>query len=457
MGLFSGSARKLSGCGIPRALRVAGEAGEAIGAEPSNSLIHKYPSPIDVSGETTKLRLGLMGYTAVAFLVGLVVGFALLYGPAEARDATLPWLRALGDIFIRLMRIVIPLIIFFTISTSIAYMRDLLKLGRLLVSTLAVFYPLAFIASATGVVAMMAIKPGVGVRVEIPGVSVPPPVSGYDLLMSLLRPDFSDLLSVGGSFSMILLAIIVGVATILLGDDGRRVYEYLRTGMNLVIRTIGVISYYIPVAVLTYTAYIIVSAGPVILTAYAKYVATYTAFVNLHFLGIYSVALAVAGVNPVRAFKAVAKPWLVAFTTRSSAVTLPYTMEAARKMGLPEEVTNVVVPLGVTMHMDGSAMLHAMDTLFVAQLFGVELSPYQIALVLLLPLITSTATAPVPGGGLALRGFLFSSVGVPLEGIPIITVPMPIHDPLSTYVNACGDAVAATLVAKVSGYKPRRE
>lgn len=404
-----------------------------------------------------RLRLGLMGYTAAAFLVGLVVGFALLAGPAGVRDAALPWLRALGDIFIRLMRLVIPLVIFFTISASIAYMRDLVKLGRLLVSTLAVFYSLAFTAVVIGVVAMMVIKPGVGVKVEIPGVTVPPPVSGYDLLMSLIRPDFNELLSVGGSFSMILLSIVVGVATIVLGDEGRRVYGYLRMGMNLVIRTIGIISYYIPVAVFAYTAFIIVSAGPLILTAYAKYVAAYTAFVNLHFLGVYSVVLAAAGINPVRAFRAITKPWLIAFTTRSSAVTLPYTMEAARRMGLPDEVVNVVVPLGVTVHMDGSAMLHAMDTLFVAQLFGVELAPYQIALVLLLPLITSTATAPVPGGGLALRGFLFSSVGVPLEGIPIITVPMPIHDPLSTYVNACGDAVAAALVAKVGGYKVKIE
>ncbi|MDW8083035.1 MAG: dicarboxylate/amino acid:cation symporter [Sulfolobales archaeon] len=394
-----------------------------------------------------------MGYTAIAFLLGLLVGFTLLASPAAVRDSVLPWLRALGDIFIRLMRLLIPLVIFFTISASISYMRDLVKLGKLLVSTLAVFYSLAFIAIVTGVLAMFIIKPGVGVKLEIPGVAVPTPVGGYDLLMSLIRPDFVELLTVGGSFSMILISVVVGVAVILLGDDGRVVYNYLKMGMNLVIRVIGIISYYIPVAVFAYTAFIIVSAGPVILTAYAKYVATYTAFVNLHFLGIYSLVLTLSGINPVKAFKAIAKPWLIAFTTRSSAVTLPYTMEAARKMGLSDEIVNVVVPLGVTIHMDGSAMLHAMDTLFVAQLFGVELAPYQVALVLLLPLITSTATAPVPGGGLALRGFLFSSVGVPLEGIPIITVPMPIHDPLSTYVNACGDAIASAAVSKISGYK----
>jgi Na+/H+-dicarboxylate symporter len=398
-------------------------------------------------------RLGLMHYTAIAFFLGVIVGLVLLQVPPEQRAPVLDWMKALGDIFIRLMRIVIPLIIFFTISASIAYMRDLIKLGRLLVTTLAVFYSLAFIAIATGTVAMLVIKPGVGVPLEIPGVSVPKPVSGMDLLLSLFRPDFSDLLTVGGSFSMIVLSIIVGVATILLGDPGRKIYEYLSLGMKTTIRVVGVISYYIPVAVFSYTVYVLVSAGPVILTAYAKYVATYATFVNVHFFLVYSIVMLLSGINPVKAYKALAKPLLIAFTTRSSAVTLPYTMEAARKMGIPEEVVNTVVPLGVTVHMDGSAMLHAMDTLFVAQLFGVQLTPYQLALVLTLPLITSTATAPVPGGGLALRGFLFSSVGVPLEGIPIITVPMPIHDPLSTYVNALGDAVAAGFVAKLCGYK----
>lgn len=398
-------------------------------------------------------RLGLMHYTAIAFFLGVAVGLALLQVPPEQRAPVLDWMKALGDIFIRLMRIVIPLIIFFTISASVAYMRDLVKLGRLLVTTLVVFYSLAFIAIVTGTVAMLVIKPGVGVPLEIPGVSVPKPVSGMDLLLSLFRPDFSDLLTVGGSFSMIVFSIIVGVATILLGDPGRKVYEYLSLGMKTVIRVVGVLSYYIPIAVFSYTVYVLVSAGPVILTAYAKYVATYATFVNVHFLLVYSIVMLLSGINPAKAYRALAKPLLIAFTTRSSAVTLPYTMEAARRMGVPEEVVNTVVPLGVTMHMDGSAMLHAMDTLFVAQLFGVQLAPYQIALVLTLPLITSTATAPVPGGGLALRGFLFSSVGVPLEGIPIITVPMPIHDPLSTYVNALGDAIAADLVAKLSGYK----
>lgn len=394
-----------------------------------------------------------MHLIVIAFFLGVVVGFIMLQIPAPQRAPVLDWMKALGDIFLRLTRIVIPFVIFFTISASIAYMRDLAKLGRLLVTTLVVFYSLAFIAIVTGTIAMLVIKPGEGVHLEIPGVSPPQPVSGIDLLMSLFRPDFSDLLTVGGSFSMIIFAIIAGIATIILGEEGKKVYEFLRLGMNISIGIIGVISYYLPVAVFCYTVYVLVVAGPVILTAYAKYVATYAAFVNFHFFVVYSIVMLLAGVNPIKAYKAFVKPFIVAFTTRSSAVTLPYTMEAARKIGLPEEVANVVIPLGVTVHMDGSAMLHAMDTLFVAQIFGIKLSPYQLALVLTLPLITSTATAPVPGGGLALRGFLFSSVGVPLEGIPIITVPMPIHDPLSTYVNALGDPVAAALVAKLCGYK----
>jgi len=132
-------------------------------------------------------RPGLMHYTAIAFFLGVAVDLALLQVPPEQRAPVLDWMKALGDVFVRLMRIVIPLMIFFTISASVAYMRDLVKLRRILITTLVVFYSLAFTAVVIGTVAMLVIKPGVRVPLEIPGVSVPKPVSGMDLFLSLFR------------------------------------------------------------------------------------------------------------------------------------------------------------------------------------------------------------------------------------------------------------------------------
>jgi len=175
----------------------------------------------------------------------------------------------------------------------------------------------------------------------------------------------------------------------------------------------------------------------------------------MHFFVIYSIIVAAGGLNPLKYFKYQSTPFLIAFTTRSSAVTLPYNMEASRRMGVPEEVFNLTLPVGATVNMDGTALYQALSSLFIAQLFGISLTPAQLGLAMTAAVIGSVATAAIPGGGTIMLAYVLGVVGLPLEGVGIMMVIDPIADAIRTAINASGDNACSVLITRLAGFKLR--
>jgi Na+/H+-dicarboxylate symporter len=211
--------------------------------------------------------------------------------------------------------------------------------------------------------------------------------------------------------------------------------------------------YYAPVAVFCYAAWLISQYGPEMLRAYASFLGVQYGFTLFHFLVIYSIIVAAGGLSPLVYFKHQLTPFIVAFTTRSSAVTLPYNMEAAKRMGVPDEMFKVTLPIGATINMDGTALYQALSALFIAQLFGIALTPAQYGLVVFSALVASIATAAIPGGGLVMLAYVFSVVGLPLEGIGIMAVIDTFADAIRTAINVSGDNACTVLLTRILGYK----
>jgi Na+/H+-dicarboxylate symporter len=255
--------------------------------------------------------------------------------------------------------------------------------------------------------------------------------------------------------TMIIFAIILGVAVVLLGEEGRRVYSLLRLASDLMIRVVSVIMYYAPVAIFGYAAWLIATYGPQMLGAYGKFLVAQYSLTLMHFFVIYSIIVAAGGLNPLRYFKYQSTPFVIAFTTRSSAVTLPYNMEAARRMGVPEEVFQITVPIGATVNMDGTALYQALSALFIAQLFGISLTPAQVGLVVVAAVVGSVATAAIPGGGTIMLAYVLGVVGLPLEGVGIMMVVDPIADAMRTAINASGDNACSVLITRLVGLRLR--
>jgi DAACS family dicarboxylate/amino acid:cation (Na+ or H+) symporter len=173
----------------------------------------------------------------------------------------------------------------------------------------------------------------------------------------------------------------------------------------------------------------------------------------IHLCGVYSILLAViARVNPLRFFQALKPVMITAFSTSSSNATLPTTLQVTeRNLGVSSNIAGFVLPLGATVNMNGTALYEGMTVLFIAEIFGIDLSLTQQGLIVIMTVLTAIGTAGVPGGSLPLIVLVMQTVGVPAEGIGIILGVDRILDMGRTVLNVTGDAVTAVLVARAEG------
>ncbi len=410
-----------------------------------------------VTNTSSKGRAGyrLLLFIALGFVLGIIIGWIIsAVAPPEVKGPVSDWFKAFGDIFVRLIRIIIPPLIFFTISAATASIANARRLGKILALMLFLYIITTIIATIWGIIAATTIAPGVGLNLTS---QQPPPTppSGVDILLSFFQPDFSNLLVVGGAMTMIIFAIILGLAVTFLGDEGRKVANILSLGSKTMISFVRIIMYYAPVAVFMYAAWLMIKYGPQMLGAYAKFLGGQYLFTLIHFFVIYSIIVWLGGLTPIKYFKIQIYPFLIAFTTRSSAATLPANMEAARRMGVPEEVFGVTLPIGATVNMDGTALYQVMSAIFVAQLFNIPLTPYHYGLLILAALVGSIATAAIPGGGTIMLAYVLAVLGLPLEGVGIMLVIDPLADAIRTAINVSGDNACTVLITKFLGYKLR--
>jgi Na+/H+-dicarboxylate symporter len=389
---------------------------------------------------------------AIGFTLGIVIGWLLTIAipNASVRASIDTWFKALGGIFVRLIRIIIPVLIFFTIAATTASIADARKLGIILLWMLILYIGTSILAATWGVLAGLLFQPGVGVGLKpSEGYKPQTPPSGVEILLNFFQQDFSSLLTVGGSMPMIIFAIIIGVSTLLLGAEGIKVANLLSLGSRLSIAFVRVIMYYAPIAIFGYGVWLMSEYGPKMLGAYAKFLVAQYSFALMHFFAIYSLLVWLGGLSPIKYFKVQFTPFLVAFATRSSAATLLYSMEAARKMGVPEYVFNITLPIGVAVNMDGTALYQALSAMFVAQLFNIPLQPYQLGHIIMVAVIGSVATVAIPGGGTIMLAYVLATVGLPLEGIAIMMVIDLIADAIRTAINVSGDNACTVLLTRI--------
>ena len=387
----------------------------------------------------------------IAMIVALILGGLIGYVFGEGvKD-----LRILGDIFLRILRTIIPPLIFFTIGYAIASIVDLRRLGSTLVLMLIFYIITSIVATTWGIMAGLLFSPGVGIGLTpSPDYTPPKPATWQDIVLSFFSLDFAELLSVGGALKLIVFTGLFGLAVSLLGDAGAPVRSFLEAGSKVFIKLVSFLMYYAPVAVFGYSAWLIGVYGPKIAGGYIKLILASYTFTLLHFLVIYAIIVYIGGLNPLKYFREQLEPFLVAFTTRSSAATLPVNMRAAERMGIPGDIYRLTLPVGATINMDGTALYQALSAVFIAQLFGITLGFDKLLLLVVAALIGSIATAAIPGGGLIMLAFVLASIGLPLEGIAIILAVDPILDAIRTAINVSGDNACSILLTRLIYGKP---
>ena len=384
----------------------------------------------------------------IAFvIVGAVLGLTL----GEKAAVLYP----IGQIWLNLLFVLLVPLIFFSIAGSIAGIADTRRVGKLLGLTIAFFIVTAaiagiymfFVTSVFGVDTSIRMGAAEAATETTAAMGI-----GDQIVSTFTVEDFPLVISRAHILALIVFTVFFGVAVSSLGEKGKPVAEWL-SNMSLVFyKMVSMLMKLAPIGLLAYFANLTGTYGPELLKSYARglliyYPATIVYF--FVFLALY--AFLAAGPWGVKNFfRNILTPALTALGTRSSAAAIPLQMDACDKLGVPREVSSVVIPVGATCHMDGACIATIYEIALCCALFSHPLNSLgDYAFALVIAVAGSVAVSSVPGGGAAMESMVISAFGFPSIALPVLLMMTQLFDAGCTLVNSCGDTVASMLVTCV--------
>ena len=385
-------------------------------------------------------------------MVGLVLG--IIVGAMVDSSFAQTYLQPLGTLFIRLIRMVVVPLVLATIIAGAAGISDTAKLGRVAVKVLLVYAITTAIAVAIGLVFANFIQPGIGLNLSTEGLQMKAVTSPnlVDTLLDIVPINPMEALSKGSMLQIIFFAVIFGFALSGLGDRGKPVLNFFNIVGDVMIRMTGIVMRYAPIGVFGLISYTVAQHGIAVLLPLFKLLLT--SFFASAFLVIVILTPMVAifaKTGPAKFFKGIFEPWLIAFTTCSSAAALPANLVAARKLGASKAVSYFSIPLGNTINMNGTAVYMGVCAVFAAEVYGLPLTMADQATVVLMGVLAAVGTAGVPGAGLIMTTIVFAQVGIPLEAVALIAGIDRFLDMIRTSINVVGDVASALVVTNLEG------
>ncbi|WP_211229743.1 dicarboxylate/amino acid:cation symporter [Olivibacter sitiensis] len=390
----------------------------------------------------------------ILLLLGIVVGsiVGMFY-----RDEVV-YLKPIGDIFLNLLFTVVIPLIFFAIASAVASIDRGQKLGKLLSVMLLVFFITGALAAAStiGVFALFPVEAPSVVAMEQALEHAESKDWGDQLVGFITVSEFGDLLSRKHMLPFIIFSFFVGLATLQIGEAGTPFRAFLQSGNEVMKRLMVYVMKLAPVGLGAYFAYQVGTVGPQLFGVYAKPLGIYYGYGLVYFIVFFSLyAFIGAGTQGVKLYwKNNILPSLAALSTCSSIAVLPINLDAARKMRIPDAVANVVLPLGTTLHKNGSSISAIVKLVVVFQLMGRDfMQADTIAVAILLAVLVSVVEGGIPNGGYIGELLMISAYNLPLETVPAVMIIGTLVDPMATVLNATGDTAAAMVVARYTKAK----
>ena len=386
-----------------------------------------------------------------ALVVGVVIG--TLWG---SDAASIAWI---GDLFVRLIRMVVVPLVFVTLVSGVVSMGDPSKLGSLGVKTLAVYMSTTLAAIVIGLTLAAYFQPGVGVDLSLAvpsNVQVPIPLS--ERLLSIVPSNPIAALAEGNILAIIFFALLVGISLLVIGEKGRPVSDLMNASSEMMLKITHWVMEVAPFGVFALIASVAGNQGVSALLDVVILVVCVVLACSVHMLLIHGLIIMriVLRLSPSSFFRGARDAMLVAFSTSSSSATLPVSMSVAEnKLGIKPVVASTVLPLGATINMDGTALYVGIVSVFAAQAFAVDLTLADYAIMAGSTTLVSVGTAAVPGASLFLMAAVMGAVGINPEQIAIVIgFILPFDRPLDmlrTAVNIGGDLSVSTAVANWEG------
>ena len=361
-------------------------------------------------------------------------------------------LEPLGTIFINMMFCVVVPMVFCSIASAIANMGSARRAGKVLGTTVITFAVTAAIAALIMYIVVRLIPLVQGEYVVTEG-EVGATLGLADMIVNFFtKPDFTELFSRRAILPLIVAAIIFGFGVQLNGGRETKTAQLLEDLTGCIMKTVKIISYYAPIGFYGFFAYLVATYGPELIGDYSRTLIIYYVLCFAYMFVFFPIYARFGGGKGAakEMFRHLFAPAAVSFGTCSSVATIPTNMEAAEDTGIPKEVSDIVLPLGATMHMDGSAMSAIIKVAFLFGIFGIDFGTGKAILAIVIAVFSSVAMSGIPGGG-GTGELVLCTVFFPDQlaiAYPIALALGNLVDPPATMVNAAGDYVASFIVSR---------
>lgn len=391
--------------------------------------------------ENYRFSIALIVSIAIGSIIGVIFGEKAIV------------LKPFGDIFLNLMFTAVTPLVFITIASAVGSMVNMKRLGKILGNMFLTFVVTGLIAAVLILITVKVFPPAAGANIELGAAGELEKLSLADqIVQALTVNDFSKLLSRSNMLPLIVFSILFGYCVSAVGGEDNIVARALEALSNVMMKFISIIMLYAPIGLGAYFASLIGEFGPQLLGAYARAMIIYYPLCALYFVVAFAGYTYFAGgtLGVKTFFKNIIEPAVTSIATQSSIATMPVNLKAAARIGVPKDIREIILPIGATMHMDGTVLSSILKISFLFGIFGQEFSgigTYFTAI--LLSILGGVVMSGVPGGGLIGEMLIVNMYGFPAEAFPIIATIGFLVDPPATCLNATGDTVASMMVTRM--------
>ena len=394
----------------------------------------------------------------LSMLAGILVGIGLnaSAGAFPAFNAFLVdgLFYVVGGIFLALLRLMVVPLVLVSLVCGVNAMGDLKTFGRVGAKTVGLFLATTAVAVTVGLSMALVVSPGAGFELEGDFAEVAPremPLLA-DTFINIFPENLFQSMADGQMLQIIVFALLFGFAANLAGERAGSVVRFFRDLNEVILKMVMLVIQLAPIGLFALLARTFATQGWEIFIPLAGYFLLLAGTLLAYLLVVYSLVLRAFGLNALRFLARMRSPMTFAFSTASSAATIPVTLNAlTRRLGVPNSIASFTVPLGATINMDGTAIMQGIATVFIANVYGVDLVFADFLVIILLSTLASIGTAAVPSAGLITLTMVLTQVGVPVEGIALIFGIDRLLDMMRTAVNVTGDGVTACVVAHSEG------
>ena len=403
-----------------------------------------------------KKKLSLAGWIFIGMIAGIAAG--LIFTFAGLADFTTEWIKPIGTIYVNLLKFLVVPVVMLSIADGVISLNDLKRVGSVGLKTFIYYMCTTAIAVVIGLVLVNLFK---GYFTPLPSAELGE--LAYEakeaphlmqVIVNIFPDNFFKPMVNADMLPVIVISIFLGAGCLAAGEKGQKVGELINCCFEVVMKIMMMIIRFTPIGVFCLMTNVVAVNGPQIIGKLALIIGVAYLGYIVHVVVVYGLSVKfLAKMSPIQFFKGIAPAMITAFTTTSSAATLPVNIECCNDLGAEPEISSFVLPLGSTINMDGTAIYQAVCAVFIACCYGVNLGLSDMAMIVITATLASIGTAGTPGAGMIMLAMVLTQVGLPVEGIAIIAGVDKLFDMGRTTLNITGDATCALFISRVEREK----